>query len=149
MTSEQHPRRTFLQRVGGAAALATVGTGEVAAAPPADDYEFETDPFRIGVGSGDPLPESVVLWTRLAPEPLTPDGGMSEETVSVRWEVATDEATEDVVASGDAPARSELAHSVHVPRCQRWIEDRRTEEDQSFGLLRAKAYVTLGAYFYV
>ena len=39
---------------------------------------------------------------------------MPEETVSVRWEVATDEATEDVVASGDAPASSELIHSVHV-----------------------------------
>ena len=114
MTSEQHPRRTFLQRVGGAAALVTVGTGEVAAAPPAGDYEFETNPFRIGVGSGDPLPESIVLWTRLVPEPLEPGGGMPEETVSVRWEVATDEAIEDVVASGDAPARPELAHSVHV-----------------------------------
>ena len=92
----------------------TVGTTGVASAAEADGYDLEDYPFTLGVASGDPLPGSVVLWTRLAPEPLTPDGGMPEETVSVRWEVATDEAIEDVVASGTASARPELAHSVHV-----------------------------------
>ncbi|HEV3015168.1 MAG TPA: PhoD-like phosphatase N-terminal domain-containing protein, partial [Actinomycetota bacterium] len=34
------------------------------------------DPFTLGVASGDPTPNGVVLWTRLAPRPLEPDGGM-------------------------------------------------------------------------
>jgi PhoD-like phosphatase, N-terminal domain len=31
---------------------------------------FSDYPFSLGVASGDPLPDGVVLWTRLAPEPL-------------------------------------------------------------------------------
>ncbi|MQA85652.1 MAG: hypothetical protein GEV03_13750 [Streptosporangiales bacterium] len=55
-------------------------------------------PFSLGVASGDPLPDRVVLWTRLAPEPLAPDGrgGMPDRTVPVEWQVA------------------DLGHSVHV-----------------------------------
>jgi len=34
------------------------------------------DPFTLGVASGDPTLTGVVLWTRLAPQPLDPDGGM-------------------------------------------------------------------------
>ena len=30
------------------------------------------DPFTLGVASGNPGPDSVILWTRLAPEPLAP-----------------------------------------------------------------------------
>ena len=35
---------------------------------------FAGDPFSLGVASGDPLPDGVVLWSRLAPEPLAEDG---------------------------------------------------------------------------
>lgn len=41
-------------------------------------------------GLGDPLPESVVLWTRLAPE-LLHGGGMPDRAVPVEWELAADE----------------------------------------------------------
>ena len=92
----------------------TVGTAGTAGAAETDGYDLGDYPFSLGVGSGDPLPDSVVLWTRLAPEPLTPDGGMPDETVSVGWSVATDESMDDVVAGGTAPARPALAHSVHV-----------------------------------
>ncbi|MGV3541119.1 MAG: PhoD-like phosphatase N-terminal domain-containing protein [Rufibacter sp.] len=34
----------------------------------------ETYPFKLGVASGEPLPDGVVLWTRLAPAPLTNGG---------------------------------------------------------------------------
>jgi alkaline phosphatase D len=54
-----------------------------------------------------------VLWTRLAPTP-TSGGGMPEEDVSVVWEVATDDAFADVVASGEVTAEPRHAHSVHV-----------------------------------
>ncbi|MFI7668290.1 alkaline phosphatase D family protein [Nocardia sp. NPDC049526] len=73
------------------------------------------DPFTLGVASGDPLPDGVVLWTRLAPDPLAPDGlgGMAQHPVTVEYEVAHDEQFQQVVARGTAVATRELAHSVH------------------------------------
>jgi alkaline phosphatase D len=68
----------------------------------------------LGVASGDPLPDGVVLWTRLAPDPLVADGGMPARKVPVRYEVATDEGFRHVVRKGNAFATPELAHSVHV-----------------------------------
>jgi len=56
----------------------------------------------------------VILWTRLAPEPLAVGGGMPAEIFVVGWEVATDEAFSKVVASGTADADPALGHSVHV-----------------------------------
>ena len=75
-----------------------------------------TDPFSLGVASGDPLADSVILWTRLAPEPLAADGmgGMPEEPVDVVWEVASDDAFAEVVARGVATAEPAFGHSVHV-----------------------------------
>jgi alkaline phosphatase D len=77
---------------------------------------FSGYPFSLGIASGDPLPDGVVLWTRLAPEPLAADGrgGMPEESISVRWEMAADENFSRVVHQGTVRARPELAHSVHV-----------------------------------
>ncbi|MEU8374533.1 alkaline phosphatase D family protein [Micromonospora sp. NPDC048894] len=73
-------------------------------------------PFTLGVASGDPDHEGVVLWTRLAPQPLAEDGlgGMPDRTVEVQWEVAADELFRHVVQRGTAIARPESAHSVHV-----------------------------------
>jgi len=71
-------------------------------------------PFTLGVASGDPLPNAVVIWTRLAPKPLERGGGMPAEPVEVAWQVATDERMTHVVARGTALARPEWAHSVHV-----------------------------------
>ena len=72
------------------------------------------DPFALGVASGDPTPDGAVLWTRLAPRPLEPEGGMAGLRVAVRWEVADDEAFAHVVQSGRAAAVPELSYSVHV-----------------------------------
>ena len=67
--------------------------------------------FPLGVASGDPTSTSAILWTRL----ISPDGSPLPSTdIAVDWEVATDEAFADVVASGTAPAVGVLAHSVHV-----------------------------------
>ncbi|MEZ6045339.1 MAG: PhoD-like phosphatase N-terminal domain-containing protein [Planctomycetaceae bacterium] len=76
-------------------------------------FKFKDYPFKLGVASGDPTSDGVVLWTRLAPEPLT-DGGMPPENVAVQWVVATDEKLTQVVAKGEALATPELGHSVHV-----------------------------------
>ncbi|WP_245708646.1 alkaline phosphatase D family protein [Ruania alba] len=72
-------------------------------------------PFTLGVASGDPQPDGVVLWTRLAPEPLAPDGrgGMPERVVPVRYEVAADEQFRRIVRRGVAHATPRLGHSVH------------------------------------
>ena len=72
------------------------------------------DPFSLGVASGDPVPDGVVLWTRLAPRPLEPDGGMGGARVVVEWEVAEDDAFARVVKRGRATAAPELGFSVHV-----------------------------------
>jgi alkaline phosphatase D len=69
--------------------------------------------FSLGVASGDPIPGGVVLWTRLAPEPLA-GGGMPPVDVPVRWEVASDERFRRVVRAGHATASPRWAHSVHV-----------------------------------
>jgi alkaline phosphatase D len=57
-------------------------------------------PFSLGVASGSPTATGVVLWTRLAPEPLVADGGMDQEGVAVRWELAEDERFARVVRRG-------------------------------------------------
>ncbi|MDH6077918.1 alkaline phosphatase D family protein [Umezakia ovalisporum] len=77
------------------------------------NQRFSDYPFSLGVASGDPLPDAVVIWTRLAPNPLM-GGGMPLSNVPVRWKVALDEKMRRVVRRGTAMATPELAHSVHV-----------------------------------
>jgi alkaline phosphatase D len=75
---------------------------------------FADDPFSLGVASGDPTPTGVMLWTRLAPRPLDPDGGMGGVRAVVSWELAADEGFSNVVQRGRATAAPELGHSVHT-----------------------------------
>ncbi|MFI8192325.1 alkaline phosphatase D family protein [Streptomyces sp. NPDC085946] len=110
-------RRRFLTVTAAAAALAfttNLPARGAVAAPERDAARIPDDPFTLGVASGDPLPESVVIWTRLAPEPFEADGGLGEERVTVEWEVAVDELFGAVVRSGTATAHAEYGHSVHV-----------------------------------
>jgi alkaline phosphatase D len=74
---------------------------------------FARDPFQLGVASGDPSPQGMVLWTRLAPEPLE-GGGMPDQAVPVSWEVAEDDAMRAVVRRGRTWATPQLGHAVHV-----------------------------------
>jgi alkaline phosphatase D len=104
-------RRRFLQ------ALAALGVSSVIAPVRAQfqpNPRFVADPFTLGVASGYPHPGGFVLWTRLAPIPDAPGGGMSPEVVPVRWEVARDEAMRNIVASGTQYASPDWAHSAHV-----------------------------------
>ncbi|MFT3965246.1 MAG: alkaline phosphatase D family protein [Sphingobium sp.] len=70
--------------------------------------------FTLGVASGEPVADGMVLWTRLAPEPLQADGGMTRGAVPVRWEIAADEGFARPVRSGTVLAEADWAHSVHV-----------------------------------
>lgn len=104
-------RRDFLGDVARLAALtAIVPNGwRVALRPRWADY-----PFTLGVASGDPTARTVMLWTRLAPRPLEPEGGMPGPRTAVQWEVAHDEQFSRVVRSGRATAAPELGYSIHA-----------------------------------
>ena len=67
--------------------------------------------FPLGVASGDPGRHSVVLWTRLAPEPLH-GGGLGQRVVPVRWKIATDPYMRHVIKKGRSFARPERGHVV-------------------------------------
>ncbi|GAB2632646.1 alkaline phosphatase D family protein [Streptomyces capparidis] len=112
----QPRRRTFLRLagVGSAALLAGVGLPGTAEAAHSGE-RIPDDPFRLGVASGEPADDGFVLWTRLAPEPLAPDGrgGMPRAAFDVVWEVAEDERFRRVVRRGHALATPDLAHAVH------------------------------------
>ena len=104
-------RREFL--LAGAALAALPGKARPLFGGVRQNVRFANDPFQLGVASGDPIADGVVLWTRLAPDPLH-GGGMDPEPVEVRWEVAHDEQMTKVVRKGTATATPDLAHSVHV-----------------------------------
>jgi alkaline phosphatase D len=109
-------RRELLARGGqllGLAFLATTPGCVASAFRRAAIPRWAGNPFTLGVASGDPTPDGVVLWTRLAPDPLD-GGGLGPDPVPVQWELATDPQFARVVQRGDALAVAELAHSVHV-----------------------------------
>ena len=104
-------RRDLLRVGGSAAALAAAGCLPARRGDPAP--RFASDPFRLGVASGDPAPDGVVLWARLSPEALL-EAGAARSRVAVRWEVAHDEGFRSVARRGEALALPELGHSVHA-----------------------------------
>lgn len=107
-------RRAFLG-CSGAGAAVLLGTGSVNASEAFAASRPRLNPFTLGVASGDPRHDGIVLWTRLAPEPFLPDGsgGMSARAVTVSYAVATDERFQHVVRRGHAIATATLGHSVH------------------------------------
>ena len=104
-------RRDFLRVGGSAAGLIMLGT--LPATRSDAQRRIPDFPFTLGIASGDPTSTGVVLWTRLAPDPLR-GGGMPAQRVRVRWELADDEQFSRIVQRGDVLALPELAHSVHV-----------------------------------
>ena len=79
--------------------------------PPAAEYEGTTDPFALGVASGDPLPESVVLWTRLL-------AGPGELITDDRAVLVTMEAEDEPAGAGSrsfwVTVSADDAHTVHA-----------------------------------
>ncbi|HET8755553.1 MAG TPA: alkaline phosphatase D family protein [Solirubrobacteraceae bacterium] len=105
-------RRTLLKTGGSfAAGITLIGlTSDRALAQPS----FDSDPFTLGVASGDPTPQGVVLWTRLAPSPLVVGGGLPAEPYEVRYELARDEDFRHIHRHGSTAALPDEAHSVRV-----------------------------------
>ncbi|MFF3729091.1 alkaline phosphatase D family protein [Streptomyces sp. NPDC002476] len=128
MTHSSHPqemrdaarhfgRRRFLTVTGAAAALAfsvNLPAAGTASAAELDTRKLKEDPFTLGVASGDPLPTSVLLWTRLAPRPYEAGSGLPRARVQVGWELARDARFSHIVRRGRATAHPEFDHSVHV-----------------------------------
>lgn len=104
-------RRLFLAYAASLSAVPLLGRR---ASAKTDAARFDAYPFGLGVASGDPADRSVVLWTRLAPKPLEPGGGLAPENVEVAWEIAGDEAMRNVFQRGTTEATPQLGHSVHI-----------------------------------
>ncbi|MET8124979.1 alkaline phosphatase D family protein [Streptomyces sp. NPDC005065] len=99
-------RRTLVKA---AAATAVVGPvlGAATSASAADGPAF-----LHGVASGDPLPDGILLWTRVTPTPdAVPGSGRGADT-AVRWEVAEDKEFARIVAQGSTVARTASDHTV-------------------------------------
>jgi alkaline phosphatase D len=132
-------RRDFLADLVRAAALsATVPTAWRVTSRP----RLADDPFQLGVASGDPTPTGGVLWTRLAPRPMEPDGGMEGQRVTVTWEVADDDRFQRIVRQGRATAAPELGFSIHADvdglAPDRWYHYRFTAGDAVSALGRLR-----------
>jgi alkaline phosphatase D len=104
-------RRLFLAYSAGLASIPLLGRQAI---PKTNGPKFVANPFGVGVASGDPTATGVVLWTRLAPQPLELNGGMDPDSFVVAWELAEDDAMRRIIKRGTAIAAPELAHSVHV-----------------------------------
>lgn len=102
-------RRRLMQ---GAALLA--GASLLSACVTTAAPAYTRNPFTLGVASGDPDETSVVLWTRLAPDPMAADWGMPAAAVPVRWEVSEDERFSRILRSGHTLAQPSAGHSVHI-----------------------------------
>ncbi len=123
LVSADRDRRWFLQSGGAVIAAGALGSAPQVSTSGARYPKELGDPFTLGVASGDPGPRSVVLWTRLAPDPLN-GGGMPRKPVRVRWTIADDDRLRHVVRTGVVWARPGAAHTIHVDvhglRPDRW-----------------------------
>lgn len=104
-------RRDFL-RVG-ASAAGLIAIGALPDCRAGRRLRMRSDPFTLGVASGDPTPDGVVLWSRLS-RPSLEEAGAHLETVPVQWELSEDASFSRIVRTGDVDAIPELGHSVHV-----------------------------------
>ena len=110
----QLTRRSLLRAAALCATFSSAALGLVGSRyDPRSSPRFERYPFKLGVASGDPAADGVVIWTRLAPDPLE-GGGMPPVHVEVGFEVSRDAGFSHIERKGVALARPELGHAIHV-----------------------------------
>ncbi|CAL9562285.1 Phospholipase D [Streptomyces sp. enrichment culture] len=95
-----------------AAAATAVLAAPLAGALPARAAATQAPAFLHGVASGDPLPDGVLLWTRVTPAPEAIPGSGAGPDTEVSWTVARDRAFTDVVARGTTLATAASDHTV-------------------------------------
>lgn len=71
------------------------------------------DPFYLGVASGDPGPDSAILWTRLDPAVLR-RAGLDMDVLRIDYEVSADAGFSRIERSGSVAAAPDLGHSAHA-----------------------------------
>ncbi|NUP25647.1 MAG: alkaline phosphatase, partial [Nocardia sp.] len=98
-------RRTVLRAGAVTAAVAALPVAGVAAAGPV---------FAHGVASGDPLPDGMILWTRVTVGPDAEPGSGAGAPAAVRWEIAEDPDFTEVVAAGSRTVDAGSDHTVKV-----------------------------------
>ena len=81
-------RREFLRYLAMVSAIPQLSLQ--ASGPIEKSFKFQEDPFSLGVTSGDPSSDGVVLWTRLSSAPLQL-GGLPNLPIEVQWEISEDE----------------------------------------------------------
>ncbi|BFV59823.1 alkaline phosphatase D family protein [Kitasatospora sp. CMC57] len=112
-TDALSPARPRRRRVLQAAAL-TAGAAALPLAAVAPATAAAAPEFLHGVASGDPLPDGVVIWTRITPTPdATPGSGTGPDT-QVGWQVASDRDFTTVVVSGTVSTTAGTDHTVKV-----------------------------------
>lgn len=106
---------------------------------------FGSDPFALGVASGSPTHDGVVLWTRL----VQSGGLLPPQDIAVRWELAHDAQFKRMAASGQVRAVAALAHSVHVEVAglepDRWYHYRFLVGDAVSATGRTRTFPAAGA----
>ncbi|MDN0194790.1 alkaline phosphatase D family protein [Streptomyces sp. S.PNR 29] len=105
--SPQPRRRTVVKAAAATAALA----GPLTAALPAR-AAADAPAFLHGVASGDPLPDGILLWTRVTPTPEAIPGSGAGPDTEVGWIVAKDRAFTTIVAKGSVTATAASDHTV-------------------------------------
>ena len=101
-------RREFIR------ALSALGVLSAAPAHTQERPRFSDPPFALGVASGYPSADGVVIWTRLVNDPSRADGGIDPVRTRLDWQVARDENMRDVVASGLEYLVPAWAHSARI-----------------------------------
>ena len=99
------------------AGLEGLGLGNLAEASdqkPARAPRFKRDPFVLGIASGYPQSDGMVLWTRLAPDPIAADSGSGRDDLEVVYEIADDPAFLRMVQTGKTRSEARYAHTVHL-----------------------------------
>jgi alkaline phosphatase D len=116
------------------------GAGVLVSAPALGAGQ-RSNPFTLGVASGCPRPDGVVIWTRLAPEPLN-GGGMPAGVALVRYRVCADAQMRRTVRDGVFEATDEFGYSVHVrlrglePGREYWYQFQHGEDASPVGRTR-------------
>ncbi|MBB1245620.1 alkaline phosphatase D family protein [Streptomyces durbertensis] len=103
-------RRAVIAAAGGAALVPLVASAATASRASASTTEAPA--FLHGVASGDPLPDGVLLWTRVTPEPGATPGSGRGGRVEVRWEVSLQRNFGTLAAHGRVTTDAASDHTV-------------------------------------
>lgn len=98
-------------------ALRALSAGLILATPArllrASEPRFAANPFSLGVASGYPTSDGIVLWTRLLPAE-NEHHKLADAAIPVSLEIASDERFRKIVRTETLFATPEWAHSIHA-----------------------------------